>query len=238
MDARTYTQDPVLETASFINRVCRKQTIFNGKWRIPPEMIKLCILFYNDKDEWEELNQCTDLEIIGANNEFLKRKRNTNHFSYRCAFGTVKIGRLQNKIWKFKIIRVNKRHNASSHINNNAIFGIINSKTADMIKLSGGTGFEDFTCNLFGGYGISSNGWRWHNKGSSGYCQLFIKNDIIEMELNSDINDNGFYLRYYINGIDKGKAFTGIPFKDKYSREIDYQMAVCMQDDFTIKLIQ
>ena len=236
MDPRTYTQDPSLETTSYISNICRHNRIFNGRWSVPVEIIKLCSLFYNDRDEWEELNECTDLEIVGPNNEFIKRKKNTNHFSYRCAFGQAQIGRLQRKTWKFKICRVNKRHNNHSHIKNNAIFGVINSKIADMIKLSGGTGFEDFTCNLFGGYGVSSDGWRWHNQGTAGYSSVLAKNDIIEMELNSD--HNGFYLRYYVNGIDKGKAFTKIPFKDKYFRDIDYQMAVCMQDDFTIKLMQ
>eukprot|EP01084_Bolivina_argentea_P027638 51363_1 len=201
---------------------------FDSSFFVPNEVIELIVEYFSWVDSWD-IAYSTHFNI-NPNEKTIQRIDTYNCKTYS-AFGThiTSANDILNtkRVWNLKITGKGSNRNELE-----TIIGIIDiDNITDDIKEKLG---QDFTS--FGGYAMNTRNGRKLDGGKfrygAEYGRKCKETDVICMEFNvcdEKCYNNGT-LKFYINGVDQGYAFTGIP-NDK-----SYALAISMCQPDIVKL--
>lgn len=222
---KDFREDDELVLFGFVHEF---ESHFEDEFFIPKAIIELIITFYSFVDSWDI--KYSPYFNINSTDKSIQRIESYNTYTYS-AFGENIIDTQEHDdaIWNFKITAKGTDGRSWTE----TIIGIINTKLIDNDKddAMNKKAWTDYTS--FGGYGLNTRNGRLLCNSAEGhpYGPCCKETDVICMLFTiKDQKMNGQNtLKFFVNGIDHGYAFTRIP-------NGSYKLAISMAQPDQIKL--
>ena len=199
---------------------------------IPPEIMKMCMMFSHGMDQWDLKHCPRDVALLGSNQRITASKRGPGDF--HVVYGTRTVEVRQHPKWKFRVISMPSSRYRT--ITNLFVIGIVNTLCSEQNKPFSGMQSVDHE-----EYGLSSSGTEispFASEHSRWNIQMTV-GDIIEMELleyRHILGKNG-YLNYVINGNRVDSVKIDVPsIEGKYKLAVGMAVVPDQSDDLSVVL--
>ena len=203
-----------------------------------PDIFDLVATFHPISDSWD--SRCTSSKYTINGPHILLQHGVRVPYTFWNAFGTIKVKTGEKRKWRLKICKMDQQFWSKTC---SVSMGIVPARQLPLYPDEMIGTFYDSTNR---GYAyILGNGWLKHHESLNDDIKTYGThigvNDVIEMELDSKLNqsqqtqatnDKKGQLRFYVNRIDQGCAFSNVC--DEYG---GYVLAVSMWKGDEIKLL-